>query len=304
MSLRVTIMTDRPGWHGARLREALAARGACGEYVALSDCCLDMSDTVPRIRIPGFDDGLPDAVFVRGVAGGTLEEVVFRLNVLHALKAAGVPVYNDGRAIERSVDKALTSFLLSLDGLPTPQTWICSDRAQAEAIVRAQLQQGHVLVCKPLFGSQGKGVCLLRQIEDLPDREAVQGVWYLQRFIGSDKGRACDWRVLVVGGQAVAAMRRSADGWLTNVAQGGACHPAELETELCWLAERATHRLEMNYAGVDLMRDAEGQWWVLEVNSIPAWRGLQKVTSLNIAAALVDDLLAQCGPQRRLGVAS
>lgn len=51
----------------------------------------------------------------------------------------------------------------------------------------------------------------------------------------------------------------------------------------------------MDYAGVDLMRDAQGNWWVIEINSVPAWRGLQRVTAVDIAEALADDLLNKCG---------
>jgi len=62
------------------------------------------------VRIPGFESSLPDAVFVRGVPGGSLQEVVFYLDILHILKTLGIPVYNNGVAIERSVDKGMTSF--------------------------------------------------------------------------------------------------------------------------------------------------------------------------------------------------
>ena len=128
MSLRVAIVTDDPGWHGRKLRRAFASRGVDTRYVSLSGARLDL-DGGAGICLPGFERTLPDAVFVRGVPGGSLEQVVCHLNVLHALSELDVPVYNDGRAIERSVDKSLTSLKLCRAGLPTPPTWVTSDRA-------------------------------------------------------------------------------------------------------------------------------------------------------------------------------
>ncbi len=92
---------------------------------------------------PGYEDRLPDGVFVRGVPGGTLEQVVLRLDVLHALKLLGVPVYNDGRAIERTVDKAMTSFVLASAGIPTPATWVTESESEVAALVRAEVAAGH-----------------------------------------------------------------------------------------------------------------------------------------------------------------
>lgn len=293
MSLRIAIVTDDPGWHGRRLREAFGALGADSRCVSLTQARIEL-DGDPGVVLPGFEQRLPDAVFVRGVPGGTLEQVVFYLNVLHALQSLGVPVYNDGRAIERSVDKSLTSLRLQQAGLPTPPTWVCSDRTEAERRLADELAQGRALVCKPLFGSQGLGVCLLRSVTDLPDPAAVQNVWYLQRFVGPSLEQACDWRVFVIGGRAVAAMRRSAAGWLANVAQGGRCQAALPEGEPGRLAEAAVACLEMAYAGVDLIRDGDGRWWLIEVNSIPAWKGLQGVCPVDIAACLAHDLLRRC----------
>ena len=295
--MHVAIVTDDPGWHGARLREAFAARGVTGAFSSLSTAVLRLQD-VPPVVLGGFTDRLPDAVFVRGVPGGTLEQTVFQLNALHALQDLGVPVYNDGRAIERSVDKAYTTLRLHHAGIATPPTWVTADPDVAREIVRRETARRDVRLCKPLFGSQGQGIAVVAAACDLPDVAEVNGVWYLQRFVGERSDTATDWRVMVVGGRAIAAMRRSAPGWRANVAQGGQCQAALPEGECARLAEAAAGCLDMAYAGVDLMRDRDGSWWVIEVNSIPAWRGLQSVCQIDIAASLVDDLLRRCGTSR------
>ncbi|MGY6215057.1 ATP-grasp domain-containing protein [Methylolobus aquaticus] len=297
MPRRVAIFTEDPGWHGARIRKALAQRGCEGLYASLTGCRLALGEDPLPIVVSGFEDRLPEAVFVRGVPGGSLEEVTFFLDVLHALKLLGIPVYNDAGAIERTVDKAMTSFRLHRGGIPTPPTWTVRDRAQAEAIARAELAAGHEVVSKPLFGSQGEGLRRYAAADELGELSDSNGIFYLQRFVDSTPDAPHDWRVFVVRNKAVAAMRRCGVTWLNNIAQGARCEPARLDDLLlCRLAEDAVRLLDMNYAGVDIIRDRHGRYSVLEVNSIPAWKGLQTVSDVDIAGLLVDDLLGLCAP--------
>lgn len=290
MTRHIVIFTDDPGWHGKQLKRAFAHRGYVAKYLSLTDCRVDLCNT-NSIVIPAFDRVLPDGVFVRGVPGGTLEQVTLRLDFLHLLPLLGVPVYNSVRAIEKSVDKAMTSLLLHRAGIPTPPTWVTESESQARALLMREIALGHDMVLKPLFGSQGAGLMRLASPTDLPSGEAYQGVYYLQRYIGGETGAWEDYRVLVVGGSSRAAMTRKGTSWINNVAQGAACRPAPVDPELSRLAEDAARALDMEYAGVDLMRDPEGRLCVLEVNSIPAWRGLQGVVKDNIAAMLVNDFL-------------
>jgi len=297
MVKRIAIITDDPGWHGRQLRQAFAARGCESQFVSLQNCHFDLARARNSVVIPGFKNCLPDAVFVRGVPGGTLEQVILRLDVLHALRELGVPVYNDARAIERSVDKAMTSFLLKRAGIPTPATWVCESAARARAVLLRETAAGRELVLKPLFGSQGFGLQRLKSGMDVPDLVNYSGTAYLQRFIACAEGRWHDFRVLVVGGSARAAMVRRGTSWLNNVAQGAKCEKAPPDEILQRLAQDAACAVGMDYAGVDLMRDVDGEPYVIEVNGIPAWRGLQGVCRDNLAQYLVDDLLARKLPQ-------
>lgn len=289
----IAILTDDPGWHGARLREAFALRGANARFVSLRECRFAFDQLARSVVIPGFGDGLPDGVFVRGVPGGTLEQVVLRLDLLHALKLMGVPVYNDGRAVERTVDKAMTSFILAQAGIPAPATWITESRQEAEAIVATAAARGEEIVVKPLFGSRGVGLKRAAQVADLPESGEYDGVYYLQRYVSPADSGWHDWRVFVIDGTAVAAMIRRGRDWITNVSQGASCEAADLADcqDLRSLAENAVKALDMDYAGVDLIRDREGRALVVEVNGIPAWKGLQSVSRINLAQRLADDFL-------------
>ena len=286
--MKVIVFTDDAGWHGAQLKQAFLARGVEPIFASLQDCVIDLSGKQPHIQIPHIDE-LPKAVFVRGIAGGTLQQITARLNILHMLKALGVHVYNDGKAIERTVDKAMTSFLHHYAGIATPQTWVCESRHHAHDIIDKNTQ----LVIKPLFGSQGQGVRLADKAKPtLPMDAYVNGVFYLQKFIHAPH----DYRVFIVNNQAVAAMKRTGNTWLHNVAQGAKCEnilDKSIENDVLAIALNAALVLDIAYCGVDVIRDSNGKLWVLEVNSIPAWRGLQGVSPVNIAQILADDFLSQ-----------
>jgi tetrahydromethanopterin:alpha-L-glutamate ligase len=290
---RIAVITDDPGWHGKRLREAFEARGHETVFLSLTACRFELEDSGLPIRLQGFESALPNGVFVRGVPGGTLEQVTFYLDVLHGLKRLGIPVYNDGRAIERTVDKAMTSFILHQAGIPTPPSWVTSDPATAHARIKSELAEGHDVVTKPLFGSQGVGLRRYSSMEDLDSLSPDNGLFYLQRYVDSGES-SHDFRVFVIAGKAVAAMRRCGVTWLNNVHQGARCEPVMLdEILLTRLAEDAVRALDMHYAGVDIIRDRHGRATVLEVNSIPAWKGLQSVCQIQIAEHLVNDFLNQ-----------
>ncbi len=296
--MKIPIFTDDAGWHGAQLKQAFAQRGIEAVFVSLQACVIDLSGDRPLINIPHFDS-LPKAVFVRGVSGGTLQQVITRLNILHMLAMQGVVIYNDVKAIERTVDKAMTSFLLQLHGVSTPPTWIAESRTHAESIRQIAAQNNQTLVIKPLFGSQGLGVGKLQAHEQLPVpmQQFVDGVYYFQQLIETPmvagKDAPHDYRVFVINGKVVAAMKRIGASWVNNVAAGGRCEVAEQNKSMSELALKAAAAVAIDYCGVDIIQAVNGDYYVLEVNSIPAWKGLQSVTELNMAQLLVDDFLTK-----------
>ena len=288
----IAIFTDDPGWHGKQLKQAFASLGFQSAFVSLSECCFHLSNqhALP-ISIPQFEKTLPLAAFVRGVPGGSLEEVTLYLDFLHGLKILGIPVYNDAHAIERSVDKAMTSFLLHHAKLPTPKTWVLRSRTDALNLARDELAAGNLLISKPLFGSQGEGIRRIEKLTDIPWMTSSHGVYYLQRFIACTGEGFSDYRVFVINGQAIATMRRRGKSWLNNVAKGASCERVALNLEMNELAINATKLLKMDYAGVDIIEDCHGKLNVIEVNSVPAWKGLESVFDGNIAQLLAQDLI-------------
>ena len=133
----VALIVDAIDWHARTLTKAFAAQGVRTILTSLQACGIE-TQAATGLNIPGLGGRLPDAVFVRTMSGGTFQAVTLRLGILHALRDNGVLVWNDARAIERCVDKSMTSFLLARAGIPTPPTWAAELQATARAIVQRE----------------------------------------------------------------------------------------------------------------------------------------------------------------------
>jgi len=285
--VQFVILSARTGWHTDELCRALAARG----HVAI---VLRYESLLARLGGPRSAAGLTneqaalfhaDAVLARIIPSGSLEQIIFRVDALHWLEDHGVLVVNSPRAIERSVDKFYTDALLHEAGLETPETVVCETTADALETVR---RFGDAVV-KPIFGSMGSGLVRVSD-PDVAFRvfralDQVRTVFYVQRYIEHD-GR--DIRVFVVGGRVLGAIERRAlpGDWRTNVARGAEAVPFELRAAWAEMAVRAAAAIGADYAGVDLLPSVDGRVFVLEVNGIPGWEGLQRATGLDVAGAL------------------
>jgi len=290
--VRVAILSARQGWHTDQLCRALAERGHEGRVLPYETLVAHLGGggSAPAMTAGDEDLGACAAVLARIIPAGSLEQIVFRVDALHTLEERGIPVVNPARTIERTVDKLWTTALLEEAGLRVPETVVCEGADAALAAFRAL---GDVIV-KPLFGSMGLGMVRVTD-EDMAFRvfrtlETLRGVYYVQRTI--DHG-GCDVRAFVVGNRVIGAIERSAPGWKTNLARGGHARPVTLEPEQTELALAAARAVGADYAGVDLLPARDGTVYVVEVNGIPGWRGLQEATSRDVAAAIVELLVGR-----------
>jgi len=285
-SLHLVILAAREGWHTRELTRALEARGHTGAIVPYEGLVASIGRR-PGLRSRAADLDRADAVLARIIPSGSLEQIMYRVDALHRLEDRGVRVVNSPRAIERTVDKFWTSSLLEQCGLPTPDTIVCETIEEAFAAFR---ELGDVIV-KPLFGSMGLGMVRVSD-EEMAFRvfktiEQIRGVYYLQRTVDHD-GR--DIRAFVVGGRVLAAVERRSEGWRTNLSRGGRAQPVTLSEAWSALAVRAAAAVGAEYAGVDLLPARDGTAYVIEVNGIPGWEGLQKASGVDVAGALVERL--------------
>lgn len=287
LHLALLIEEGRGEWHARRIVRALEGFGAAVTVSSLPHCAFDTA-LETGIDIPGFKGRLPDGIFVRSISAGTLEQITFRLGLLHALRESGVRVWNDARVIERCVDKSQTTFLLHKHGIPTPRTRVCETEAHAREYTEGLAR---TLVMKPLFGSQGKGIGQISRQSELPPGEAVDHMYYMQDYVDPTDGIFEDWRVLASRHRLIASMTRTGKSWVTNIHQGAAARGHKPDQEMAEISMAAMRALDADYAGIDLIRTPKGELQVLEVNSNPAWRGLQRVADINIAEAIAEDFL-------------
>jgi len=280
--MRIAVLSGGTGWHVQDLIRAATGLGhsvATVDFRGLAAGC----PTTSRFANPFFDF---DAAIVRTIPAGSLEQIIFRMDALHAAEVRGLPVLNPPRSVEICVDKYLTNVRLIAAGLQVPDTIVCQKADDAMAAFEAL---GGDVVVKPLFGAEGRGMVRVSHFEiawrTFRTIEQTGGVLYLQRFI---QHPGWDIRAFVLGGRVVAAMRRSAhDDWRTNVAQGGSVESIHLTANEELLALRAAKAVGIAVGGVDLLIGPDGEWYVIEVNAVPGWRALAPATGVDIATEIV-----------------
>jgi RimK family alpha-L-glutamate ligase len=289
------VILGQHGWHVDELGRALRERGHVVRLLAYESLVarFDGTSSLAAERTAVLE---ADVVLARFIPAGSLEQIVFRVDALHWIEEHGVPVMNSARAIERSVDKFYTDARLREAGLPTPETVVTERADEAMMAIRAMLgRQGgeSAVIIKPIFGSMGHGIVRVsdpdvafRIVQSL---DRIRPVFYVQRAIDSG-GR--DVRAFVVGGRVLGAIERRAQvgDWRANVSRGGRASAFELPAAWEALAIRAAAAIGADYAGVDLLPSSDGAVFVLEVNGIPGWQGLQRAIGVDVAGAIVDHL--------------
>src|SRR5579875_3080032 len=279
------------GWHVGDLHRAAERLDIVLHALPFPEisATVGRGDVAARVRAGGLDLMGVDGVLVRMMPPGSLEQVVFRMDALHRVAAAGVPVVNPPRAIEAAVDKYLTLALLDQAGLSVPGTWAGQSAAAA---LEAFEELGGDVVIKPLFGSEGRGLVRVSHREiawrTLHALERIGAVPYLQRAI---RHPGHDLRAFVLNEAVLGSMRRFAapGDWRTNVSLGGRAEPYRLSSEEERLAIEAARAIGARVAGVDLIHDLDrDRPIILEVNAVPGWRALSRVTGIDVAAAILE----------------
>lgn len=277
-------------YSSAQLRGALERRGI--PYVCFSfPWLVARVGYKPYLNMRGIDV-LKDlnALIIRPIGRGSLEEIVFRMDLLYRLERLGFYVVNPPEAIEHCVDKYDLLAILEDNGVPVPRTAVTED---ADEALKAFHELGGDVVVKPIFGSRGVGSTRLTdpEVASTVFRAIAfyHGVIYLQEFVPHG---CSDIRAFVIGDRVAAAMRRVATGWKTNYSQGAHPQPVRLDGELEELAVKSAKLIGCKIAGVDILESPRGPL-VIEVNSQPGWRGLQSVAKVNIADEIIRFVLSE-----------
>ncbi|MCP3142424.1 ATP-grasp domain-containing protein [Pyxidicoccus xibeiensis] len=211
----------------------------------------------------------------------------YGLAVVNQFGLSGVPLVNHAQAIAQSRNKMRSLQLLSAHGISIPSTVMARDAAHLKSMVG--LVGGVPVLVKLLQGQEKHGVMVCESLQSLEAAlEAVLGLGHnlvMQEYV---KSSGQDVRVLVVGGQAVAAVRRRPrPGRLAHTLNKGARLEAiELSPGQRAIAEKATRLVGLEVAAVDML-DVQGQPKVFEVNSSPALPEMEAATGMDLATLII-----------------
>lgn len=284
--MRIAILASEDSWYYRDLARAAVDHGHHVERWDFPQIVGTVRTGAETFAVGETSANDIDAVVVRTMPPGSLEQVVVRMDWLARLEARGVHVINPPKSLECAVDKYLTTSRLSAAGLPVPDTVVCES---PEAALIALEQLGGDVVVKPLFGAEGRGIVRVSD-SDLGQRvfftlSRMQSVLYLQRFI--DHGGS-DVRVLVLDGKVLGGMRRiSPNDFRTNVSRQAQAEPHQPTDQECDWALRAVAATGAVFAGVDILYDRDGRGYVIEVNAVPGWKAFARVNQIDVADVFV-----------------
>lgn len=288
MSLKIGIISRGPKLYStARLREAALMRGHKVKVLDTLAFGIYLESGQPDLTYRGKPVQHYDAVIPR--VGNSV--TFFGSAVVRQFGKMGVFCLNTADAIMASRDKLASLQALSRHDIGIAETAFV--RSQGDVLNAIHSMGGAPVVIKLLSGTQGIGVILAESnkvaeaiIETL---SSVNQSVLVQKFVSESKGR--DIRALVVGERVVAAMRRTATGqeFRSNVHRGGQTEKVELDPAFEKTAVRAARILGLHVAGVDMLEGRDGPV-IMEVNSSPGLEGIEKVTGVDVAGAIIQHL--------------
>ncbi len=271
-------------YSSGRLIEVARARGHEIDVIDPIGCMLLVSRNTHKLFTKGREARGYDLVIPR--IGASITD--YGLAVLTYFERAGVPSVNTGVSIARSRDKLRALQYLSAHDVGIPRTAM----ARTPDAIRAAVDAvgGTPVIIKLLQGTQGVGVMIAESAGAV--ESTIDTLWglgqniILQEFVAESKGR--DLRAIVVGGELVAAMRRTArqGEFRSNLHRGGAGQRVELPPEYARAALDAARIMGLGVAGVDLLESKAGPR-VIEVNSSPGLRGIERTTGIDVAQRIV-----------------
>jgi ribosomal protein S6--L-glutamate ligase len=283
--MRLAVLASPDSWYTADLRRA---GGREFQIITLPFSRLASHWDGEHLAVTNgeHDLGTFDALLVRTMPPGSLEQVVFRMDALASLETCGTVVVNAPRSMEIAVDKYLATARLTAAGIRSPRTCACQTADDALEAFRAL---GSDVVVKPLFGGEGKGLLRVSE-ENLAWRTfqtlaRINAVLYLQEFIEHD---GFDIRLLVIGSQVWGMRRINVRDWRTNVSRGANTEPFPVDDASTRLALSAARAVGASIAGVDVLLGRDGEPYVLEVNAVPGWRALSQTLHLDVARLVLE----------------
>jgi ribosomal protein S6--L-glutamate ligase len=306
--MRIGIIGSASGWYWEDLKRAAATLTAERmELVPLPFSSLRAGMEGVRHQMRSQNERLEtlDGALVRSMPPGSLEQVIFRMDVLHELGHQGCRVINAPRALETAIDKYLSLARLQSAGFSVPATIVTQS---ADEAMEAFDDLGGDVVVKPIFGSEGRGMIRLTEPEIarrvFGSLVQINAVLYVQKYLPN---AGADWRLLTIGSQVLGIRRICQNNWRANLAQGATAEPLLVCDELAHDALRAARAIGAEIAAVDFLPADDGTTYILEVNAVPGWRGLARTLDVDVARLILMHmvrLVKSTAPNRKTWIAT
>lgn len=216
-----------------------------------------------------------------------LRDVELSVSIIKQLEMMGIPVFNSYESITKAKNKLKTMQIMDHYNMPIPRTVIIRSPDYIDLAVKAV--GGFPVIVKTPFGSYGSGVTIVeskRALVSMLDWD--NSIMYMiQEFVKYSKGK--DIRVFVVGGKVVGTMMRKAmkGEFRSNIELGGIGIPVEITENEKNISLKAVQALDLEYGGVDILRGKDGPV-ILEVNSNPGFKELERATGVDIAKFIIE----------------
>jgi RimK family alpha-L-glutamate ligase len=283
--MRMFIVGSGNNRYCKQLRDAALNRGKWCEIFPFHDITTASELAENHVFLGEHQLAAGDLVIVRSMPGGSLEQVIFRMDALWTAEKLGVRVLNSPKSLEAAIDKYLSLTRLSLAGIPTPKTSVCQNAEQAMARFE---EFASSVVVKPIFGGEGRGIFRVSDTDlawrSFQTLQRIGATIMLQEFI-DHQGK--DIRILLFGDNQFAITRENGKDWRTNISRGATATGYQATEAETVLATRAAQTLGVEFAGVDLIFDRSGRAFVLEVNAVPGWQGVGTAWNIDVADKLI-----------------
>jgi ribosomal protein S6--L-glutamate ligase len=269
------------------IRDAIKAQGHIAKIYKVEKCQLYFDNRRPEIfynnkKIKGCDILIPRV--------SVSNDIDLEISIVKQFQMMGISVLNKYLPIARGKNKLRNLQLLTYKGIPVPRTLVVRKLEYLDEGI--ELVGGYPVIIKSPFGSYGVGVAIVESKRSL--YSALDIIWkstsssilLIQEYMAESMGT--DYRAFVIGDKVVASMQRTApqDDFRSNLHHGGVAQVVTLSAEEQKMAVRASQALNLDLAGVDLLRTKKGPM-IMEVNPNPGFEGLMKASGVDIPAEMV-----------------
>lgn len=246
-----------------------------------------------EINFKGNKMPVPHGIFIRGLGEDSIYNPI-RTVIIMWFVSKGSKLLNK-KSFDRwpSLDKTTQYINLALAGIPVVDSFSFTSIDQ----LKKWSKNSYPYIAKDIIGSSGIDVFkisenadLLKLLEKYNSNFKIKSLLF-QRFLP----KAEDLRVIVLNGGIVGAMKRIAlpGSFLSNYSQGGKVESYNIEEDIeaSSIVLNTAKLFKLDYGGIDLMKNKEGKWIVLEVNRACQFEGFEKSTGVNVATQIVEYLV-------------